>query len=80
MIQRSLVEHIVKLVVNEPEAVSVDRSKQREGFVYYVRVAPGDVGKVIGKHGRVIQAIRYVVSASASKAGKKAFIKVVTPP
>lgn len=78
MTQSHLIQHLVGLVVNEPDSVSVDRSKQREGTVYYVRVAPNDVGKVIGKNGRVIQAIRYVVSASAAKAGHKAFVKVVT--
>ncbi len=73
-----LVEHLVKCVVTEPESVSVDAKPDRDGITYFVTVAPNDVGKVIGKSGRVISAIRYVVSAAAGKARQRAFVKVVT--
>lgn len=73
-----LIENLVQSIVAEPEAVSVEEKKDRDGTTYFVRVAPNDVGKVIGKSGRVVSAIRYVVSAAASKARLKAFVKVVT--
>ncbi len=73
-----LVEHLVKGVVMEPEAVQVDEEKDRDGLVFYVQVSPNDVGKVIGKNGRVVSAIRYLVSAAAAKDRQKAFVKIVT--
>lgn len=73
-----LVEHLIKLVVTEPDDVTVRETKDREGLVYNVTVSPNDVGKVIGKGGRVVSAIRYVVSAAAAKSRQKAYIKVVT--
>jgi hypothetical protein len=45
---------------------------------FYVRVSPDDVGKIIGKSGRVVSAIRCVVSAVAAKSREKAFVKIVT--
>ncbi len=72
------VEHVVKLVVDEPEAVSVDSFRDRDGQVYEVRVAPNDVGKVIGKGGRVVSCVRYLVSAAAAKSRQRAFVKVIT--
>lgn len=62
----------------EPEAVQVDEEKDRDGLVFYVQVSPNDVGKVIGKNGRVVSAIRYLVSAAAAKDRQKAFVKIVT--
>ena len=73
-----LVENLVKGVVLEPEAVRVDEERERDGVTLYVQVSPNDVGKVIGKNGRVVSAIRYVVSAAAAKARQKAFVKIVT--
>ncbi len=73
-----LVEHLVKSVVNEPEAVSVEASSDRDGLTFFVNVAPGDVGKVIGKNGRVVSAIRYLVSAASAKTRQRAFVKIVT--
>lgn len=73
-----LVQHLVELVVSEPDAVHVDEYKGRDGITYNVRVAPNDIGKVIGKNGRVVSAIRYLVSASAAKGRDRAFVKVVT--
>lgn len=73
-----LVEKLVQSIVAEPEAVSVEALKSPEGLVFNVSVAPNDVGKVIGKNGRVISAVRYVVSAAAAKDRQKAYVKVVT--
>lgn len=72
------VEEIVKLVVNEPEAVHVEKHRDRDGDLYEVRVAPNDVGKIIGKGGRVVSCVRYLVSAAAAKGRHRAFVKVIT--
>lgn len=75
---KDLVEHLAKSVVTDPDAVSVESRNEREGLTYYVTVAPNDVGKIIGKNGRVIAAIRQFVSAAMAKHRKRVFIKVHT--
>jgi predicted RNA-binding protein YlqC (UPF0109 family) len=73
-----LVQHLVRSIVEEPESVNVKETKDRDGYTYFVRVAPNDVGKVIGKNGRIISSIRYLVSAVAAKQRIKAYVKVPT--
>ena len=70
------VTHIVKGIVDDASAVEVRHSREREGQYYLVTVDPNDVGKMIGKHGRVINAIRSVVSAGAAKNHQKAYVKI----
>ncbi|MDH4387888.1 MAG: KH domain-containing protein [Fimbriimonas sp.] len=72
------VEEIVKQMVSEPDSVEVDEVLEGNTRTFNVRVAQEDVGKVIGKSGRVISAIRQVVSAIASKSKEKAYVKIVT--
>jgi predicted RNA-binding protein YlqC (UPF0109 family) len=67
---RAVLEHTVRAVVSQPDDVSVNVSRTRSGAVALdVSVAPGDMGRVIGKRGRVAQAIRTVVRAAASRDG-----------
>jgi predicted RNA-binding protein YlqC (UPF0109 family) len=73
-----LVESLVKAVVEKPELVSVEEETEMGSRTFHVTVDPEDVGKVIGKAGRVVSAIRSVVSAVASKSREKAYVKVVT--
>ena len=61
---RDLVEYLARKVVDEPAAVSVEARGDRE-VTYLITVAPGEEGRVIGKGGRVIQAIRTVARAAA---------------
>ena len=72
------VEELVKQMVSEPQSVEVDVVLEGNTRKFNVRVAQEDVGKVIGKSGRVISAIRQVVSAIASKSKEKAYVKIVT--
>lgn len=72
------VEQLVKQMVSEPDSVEVDEVLEGNTRTFNVRVAQEDVGKVIGKSGRVISAIRQVVSAIASKSKEKAYVKIVT--
>ncbi len=73
-----LVEEAVKLVVNEPDSVNVESIKDRGATVYNVTVAPNDVGRVIGKDGRVVSSIRQLVGAAGTKADQKAIVKIKT--
>ncbi|MDD4389312.1 MAG: KH domain-containing protein [Eubacteriales bacterium] len=73
----SLVESIAKSLVANPEAVEVKEVPGRQGTVIELRVAPDDMGKVIGKQGRIAKAIRTVVKAAATKANKKVTVEIV---
>lgn len=73
-----LVEHVIRLVVSDPDAVSVREARDRAATIFTVSVAPNDVGRVIGKDGRVISSIRHLVSAAGAKARIKTVVKVPT--
>jgi predicted RNA-binding protein YlqC (UPF0109 family) len=64
-----VLEYLVKALVDEPDGVEVDAIDRRGGVQLEVRVAPGDMGRVIGKRGRTAQAIRAVTRAAAVKDG-----------
>lgn len=78
MAYSSFVEEVVRLLVDNPEAVEIEEEVDGNTRTFFVRVAADDVGKVIGKSGRVVSALRAVVSAVASKEREKAYVKVVT--
>ena len=73
---KELVEIIAKALVDNPDQVSVTERKADGETVYEVRVADGDMGKVIGKSGRIAKSIRAVVSAAASKSDKKVIVEI----
>ncbi|MDE7139397.1 MAG: KH domain-containing protein [Treponemataceae bacterium] len=68
--EKDLIEYIAKSLVDNPSAVSVNETEGERGPVLELRVAQGDIGKVIGKYGRIAKALRTVLSASASREGK----------
>lgn len=74
----NLVETLVKGVVEFPDQVSIDEDLNGHTRTFFVKVADEDVGKIIGKSGRVVSAIRCVISAVAAKAHERAFVKIVT--
>jgi predicted RNA-binding protein YlqC (UPF0109 family) len=65
----NVLEFLVRQLVDEPDGVEVDAVDRRGGVQLEVRVAPGDMGRVIGKRGRTAQAIRAVTRAAAVKDG-----------
>ena len=71
---RALVEQIAKSLVDEPDQVSV---AQLEGDVLELKVAPNDVGKVIGSKGRVARALRALISASAVRLHKRFTLEIL---
>ena len=74
---KELVEVIAKSLVDYPDQVTVTEKDSRKAIVVELRVAPSDMGKVIGKQGRIAQAIRSVVKAAASREDKKVIVDIV---
>ena len=68
---KELVEIIAKALVDNPDEVVVTETEKDKALVVNLKVAPSDMGKVIGKSGRIAKSIRAVVSAAASKSDKK---------
>ena len=73
---KELVEVIAKALVDNPEEVVVSESLKGDDTLIELKVAPADMGKVIGKQGRIAKAIRYVVKAAASKEDKKVIVEI----
>ena len=73
----ALVEYIVKELVNEKEQVNVTRVERDDVVVIEVRVAQEDMGKIIGKQGKIARAIRTVVKAASSKEEKRVVVDII---
>lgn len=73
---KELVEVIAKALVDDPESVVVNEREEKKTTVLEVRVAESDMGKVIGKQGRIAKAIRSVVKAAAAKEDKKVIVDI----
>jgi predicted RNA-binding protein YlqC (UPF0109 family) len=73
---KELALFVVKRLVDKPEAVSVTESRDGDVVVLKLVVDEADKGKVIGKQGKVIKAIRSVVGAAASKAGSQVAVEI----
>lgn len=74
---KNLVEVIVKALVDHPEEVVINEKEEKGVEVLEVRVAESDMGKVIGKQGRIAKAIRSVVKAAAVKENKKVSVDIM---
>ena len=73
----SLVRYLVTSLVDEPESVSIAKKLSNDSTVFEISVHPDDVGKVIGRQGRIIKAIRTVVRAAASVDGDHVEVEVL---
>lgn len=74
---KELIEYIAKSLVENPDAVEVKEIKKERSTVLQLSVAPEDMGKVIGKQGRIARSIRVVLKAYATKTGEKASLDIV---
>lgn len=73
----NLVLHIAKSLVDNPDAVSVKINETPESVSVQLSVAPDDMGKIIGKHGRIANAIRTVMKAAGNVQHKKVYVDIV---
>lgn len=75
--ERDLIEYIAKSLVDDPAAVQVAVVEQDKSTVLELRVAADDIGKVIGKHGRIAKAMRTILSASSGAADKRVVLEIL---
>ena len=76
-VMKELVEVIAKSLVDNPDEVTVTETENEKAIVLELRVAQSDMGKVIGKQGRIAKAIRSVVKAAASKEDKNVVVDIM---
>ena len=74
---RAVVEHVTRSIAEEPDAIEVDVEERRGEVSLLVHASPSDMGRLIGKRGRVIQALRQVVRAAGTAEGVRANVDVL---
>ena len=74
---KELIEVMAKALVDAPEEVSVTENKGDNTSIFELRVAKGDVGKVIGKEGRTAQSMRIILAAASTKLRRRSVLEIV---
>ena len=74
---KELLLYMAKNLVDDPDSVSVTETVNDDGTVLELRVAPGDMGKVIGRQGRIAKEIRTIVKTVAQRTGEKITVEIV---
>jgi predicted RNA-binding protein YlqC (UPF0109 family) len=74
---KELIEYIAQALVDHPEQVRVEEINGARSVIYELRVAPSDMGRVIGKNGRVANAMRSLLSVASLRSGKRAILEIV---
>lgn len=75
--EKDLVEYIVKSLVDQPDEVAINLIEGEQSTILELKVASDDIGKVIGKQGRIANAIRIILSAAATKEGKRVVLEIL---
>ena len=73
----NLLEYVARNLVDSPDEVRVTRSERDGAVVLELHVAQDDLGKVIGRHGRMARALRTVIRASGAKTGERVLLEIV---
>lgn len=76
----NLLKTILSNIVDDSSQINIETSETEKGMLFQIKVAKGDVGKVIGKQGRVASAIRTIVKAAGAKEGKRVMLNVFNKP
>ena len=71
-----LLEWLARHLVDEPESVRVETEEREDAVVFHLHVAPGDVGKVIGRQGRIARALRSIVRAGGARADRRFLLEI----
>ena len=77
---KELVELIIRSLVDDPSQVQINETSGESIMIFEITVATDDIGKVIGKEGRIANAIRTVVKAAGAKQEKKVTVEIITSP
>ena len=75
--EKDLVEYIVKSLVDDPSQVVLNVVEGEKSTILELRVADADIGKVIGKHGRIAKAIRTLLQAATARSGKHTVLEIL---
>lgn len=75
--EKDLVAYIAKSLVDNPDSVEVTLIEGEKSTILELKVDPNDVGKVIGKHGRIAKAVRTILNAAATKTGKRILLEIL---
>lgn len=75
-LSRSVLEYLAKSIVDDPESVVIEAEEGRRALTLRLHVAPSDMGRIIGRRGRVAQAIRTVVRAAGAREGVEANVDI----
>lgn len=75
--EKELVEFVARALVDEPDGVDVTVVEGEKSTIVELKVADGDLGKVIGKQGRIAKAIRTILSAAGTKTGKRVVLEII---
>ena len=75
--EKDLVEYIAKSLVNEPSDVVVNMIEGEKSTILELKVASEDVGKVIGKNGRIAKALRTILNAASTRTGKRVVLEIL---
>ena len=73
---KDLILYLAKSLVEQPDAVEVTETENENAIVYELQVAPDDMGRVIGKHGKIAKAIRAIVKSASYKLPKKVVVEI----
>jgi predicted RNA-binding protein YlqC (UPF0109 family) len=76
---RELLAFLARELVDEPDAVRVEEEERDDALVLVLHVAPDDVGKVIGRQGRIARALRVLVRASSAREGRRVLVEIADP-
>jgi uncharacterized protein len=77
MAAKELVEFVAKSLVDDPDAVHVEETRDRDGVVLELHVAEDDMGKVIGRNGSVAKALRTLLKVTAAREGEPVSLEIV---
>ena len=75
--EKDLIEYIAKSLVGDPSQVQVNVIEGEKSTILELKVASSDIGKVIGRHGRIAKSIRTVLQAAAAQSGKHAVLEIL---
>jgi predicted RNA-binding protein YlqC (UPF0109 family) len=76
-LEQELIEHIVRALVHDPEAVSTNLIDGEKASIIELHVGVGDEGRIIGKRGNIAKAMRTILQAAAARSGKRCMLEIV---